>query len=128
MGLLFLPSLEEKRFIRMEDVSVTEAKEFIAAFDAKLQATRKLKSPVKSTPDSALEYYILSNLIDYDLDEIVEVLIEADIPGTRGSRAVFIDVDTDLILVGTSIVYSRNWATMNVLDDTIVQKLFDLQY
>lgn len=122
MVYLLLPSLEEKRHIRIEELSLNEAKEFIAAFETRVVAERKLNpAPGGQTPvvDAFIEYNLLQNLEDMDLDELADELVESKIPKARGIRAVAIDTDTDTILVGTSVVYSKNWAITGFEDPTI---------
>lgn len=127
MGILLLPSLEEKRSIRVENLSETEARGFIKDFDSRVVASRNIKNPSSTALDSVIVYQLLEDLQDYDLDEIVEDLAESDVPQTRGLRAVFVDDTTDTILVGTTVVYSRNWATVNFLDTTIPSTILDYE-
>lgn len=127
MGILLLPSLEEKRSIRVENLSESEARAFIKEFDSRVVANRTIKNPSAIALDSVVVYKLLEGLEDYDLEEIVEELSESVVPQTRGLRAVFADDKTDTILVGTTVVYSRNWATVNFLDTTIPQTILDFE-
>lgn len=106
MGVLLLPSLEEPRHIRMDNLSKTEAVLFITDFENRVKASRKLKNPSLHIDDSHKTYNLIENLSDYDINDIFTELETSEVPQHRGIRAVFIDEDSDTIIVGTTVVYS----------------------
>lgn len=128
MGILLLPSLEEKRHIRMENISQSEAELFISNLEERVKASRRLNTPVKSIPDAFQIYRLLTDLAHYDIEDILDNLVESAVPRQRGIRAVFVDEDTDTIIVGTTIVYSDKWAMVGVDDDTIAEAILDMEY
>ncbi len=128
MGILLLPSLEEKRFIRLEDISQTEAELFIKDFESRVKASRSLKSPKDTIDDSFKSYRLLNNLSDYDIEDILETVSESKVPQHRGIRAAFVDEDSDTILVGTTVVYSANWAMVGFDDITIDDTILGFEY
>lgn len=128
MGILLLPSLEEKRHIRLENISQTEAELFIKDLEARVKTSRSLKTPKDTIADSFKSYRLLNNLPDFDIEDILETIAESDVPQHRGIRAVFIDEDTDTILVGTTVVYSANWAMVGFDDETIADKILEFDF
>jgi hypothetical protein len=128
MGIMLLPSLEEKRHIRLESISQTEAELFIKNLEERVKASRNLNTPAKSIPDAFQIYRLLSDLQDYDIEDILEDLSESDVPRQRGIRAVFIDEETDTIIVGTTLVYSDKWAMVGVDDDTLPDQILEMEY
>ncbi len=127
MGLLLLPSLEAKRHIRMEDISQTEAELFIRNLEERVKASRSLNTPSAQTPDAFLTYNLLSDLSDFDIEDIAAELKVSDVPRHRGIRAVFIDETTDTILVGTTVVYSDKWAIVGFDDVEIAETILDFE-
>lgn len=126
MGILLLPSLEEKRHIRLENISQTEAELFIKDLEVRVKASRSLKTPKDTIADSFKSYRLLLNLADdFDIEEILETIAESDVPQHRGIRAVFVDEETDTILVGTTVVYSANWAMVGFDDETVADKILE---
>lgn len=120
MGTLFLPSLEEKRWIEINEVSRTEAQEFIDAFSAKVAQKRTLTAPKKVTSDSYQEYNLIEEIVSWDVSEIIDALVTSEVRQHRGMRAVFVDVDDNsTILVGTAVVYGANYAMVGFDDETI---------
>lgn len=129
MGILLLPSLEEKRHIRLENISQTEAELFIKDLEVRVKASRSLKTPKDTIADSFKSYRLLLNLADdFDIEEILETIAESDVPQHRGIRAVFIDEETDTILVGTTVVYSANWAMVGFDDETVADKILEFDF
>ena len=127
MGILLLPSLEEKRHIILDGVSQTEAEMFITDFTNRVKASRRLSTPKKHIDDEFKIYNLIENVADWDVHEIFEELVESDVPRHRGSRAVFIDEDTDTIIVGTTVVYSANWAMVGFDDETVETTILSFQ-
>lgn len=128
MGILLLPSLEQKRHIRIENLSQSEAEEFINEFNYKVTLSRKLQQLPSPISDTFLIYRLLNDIASLDIEAILEELSESTVPKCRGLRAVFIDEKTDTILVGTDVVYSANWATIGFNDETIIDTILDYDY
>lgn len=125
MGLLLLPSLEEKRHIRMENISKDEAILFINDFETRVKASRKLKTPSVQIDDAFKVYKLLDDDADYFVDDLADYLGESNVPQHRGIRAVFIDEDTNDIIVGTTVVYSASWAMVGFDDMTVDAMIWD---
>lgn len=128
MGILLLPSLEEKRHIRMENISQTEAELFIKDLEARVKTSRNLKTPKDTIADSFKSYRLLNDLADFDIEAILETVAESDVPQHRGIRAAFIDEETDTILVGTTVVYSANWAMVGFDDETVADNILEFDF
>lgn len=125
MGIMLLPSLEEKRLIRLDDISQTEAELFMKNFEDRVVASRQLKTPSATINDAYQVYRLVDNLEDYDIDEMLHELADSVVPRQRGLRAVFVDVESNTIVVGTTIVYSANWAMIHVDDAGIAETILD---
>lgn len=67
----------------------------------------------------------LDTMDEFDLQELAFTLAISNIPGTRGARAVFINVKENLIYVGTAVVYNPRRATIGVTDDSVAQTILD---
>lgn len=128
MGILRIPSLEEKRSIVIENISQSEAEYFILDFEGRVRTNRSLKAQNDSVVDSFITYRLLEDLYSYDVVDIIDTLVISETPGARGLRAVFIEEEDDTILVGTTVVYSRNWAAVGVNDKSLAQTILDMQY
>lgn len=127
MSYLLLPSLEAKRLLKITDLSQAEAEMFIKDFEARVKASRTLNTP-KDTISDAFQIYNLVDLsieADYVVEEFANELAESKISQHRGSRAVFVDHDINTIIVGTSVVYGRNYAMIGFDDVTIPQDILD---
>lgn len=140
---LLLPSLEEKRFIHAATVSQSEACVFAKRFTDDVKASRKLKAAADDDEYDNITFY--SNHVDLSIVavsednvrmgtadsgdyEVLQNLIEAiqslavsDVQGVRGARVVFVDPKTNTVGVGTTVVYNKNWATLNFEDDNILE-------
>ena len=127
MGLLLLPSLKEKRHIRIENLSQNEAEKFIKDLEARVSAERTLKTPDTRITDSFKVYRLIEDLQYMDIDEIADELKDSTVPKHRGIRAVFIDEETDTIIVGTTVVYSANWAMIGFDDSTIEDTILSFE-
>jgi len=144
---LLLPSLEEKRFINISLVSQAEAIRFTQKFTDDVKASRKLKAADDSGVDDDIIFYSnffdLSVLADHvnhlknglssetdismtlTLLEAMHSLAVSEVRGVRGARAIFINPETNTVGVGTTVVYNKNWATLNFEDDNILQLIHD---
>ena len=125
MGLLLLPSIEAKRHIRIENLSQSEAELFIKNLEERVIASRNLKTPKTQITDAFKSYHLIDDLAYLDLDGIAEELAESKVAQHRGIRAVFVDDETDTILVGTTVVYSDKWAMIGFDDETLVEAILD---
>ncbi len=67
MGILLLPSLEEKRHIILDGVSQTEAEMFITDFTNRVKASRRLSTPKKHIDDEFKIYNLIENVADWDV-------------------------------------------------------------
>ena len=144
---LLLPSLEEKRFINISLVSQAEAIRFTQKFTDDVKASRKLKAADDSGVDDDIIFYSnffdLSVLADHvnhlknglssetdismtlTLLDAMHSLAVSEVRGVRGARAIFINPETNTVGVGTTVVYNKNWATLNFEDDNILQLIHD---
>lgn len=131
---LYLPSLEEKRFIVLSNISQTEALQQAEEFTNRVKSSRRLKGESDTGVDDDMIFY--TNTFDFSgfqgfdpvtLSEFIMALLEnlsiSDIAGTRGARAIFLDLEKNIFGIGTTVVYNRNWATLNVFDDTVEEKV-----
>ena len=124
MGILFLPSLIEKKFIEISNVTLEEATEFIKNLTTRVTAHHKIKNAGTALNEPILFSGILEDL-DYDLVEMEDISLViriANTSGTRGARAVFVD-EHGTFAVGTTVIYNRNWATIGFDDNTILDAL-----
>lgn len=128
MGIMCLPSLTEKKFVVIKNVSLIEAKNFADDFTARLIASRKTKD-AGETPGTLVVYENMLESLDFrgEDDEIAAEMFEAlmlsNVTGIRGARVVYMDCDTGTFAVGTAVVYNLNWATINFDDNTILDKV-----
>ena len=125
MGTLFLPSLKEKKFFEIKNVSLEDATEMVTEFTEKVKTGHKIKDTGQAQTSLAVFNNVLEDHCDYydeDFEAIADVLKIADTRGTRGARAVFVEED-GTFAVGTTVVYNRNWATVNFADSTVISKL-----
>lgn len=128
-GVLYLPSLKEKKFIEVKNLDLDEALVLIDDFTAKVASNRKTKDTGDAIGSAVV--YVNSFVFngsdigfdDEDSEEIIHALKLADTRGIRGARAVFIDQSDGTFAVGTAVVYNANWATLNFEDNTITDKL-----
>lgn len=129
LGMLSLPSLEDDvRCLEINDVSFSEAKELISQFTAKVLRERpKLKTASDEEAFIAYENFIDDNDENLMPGEIVSRLDRSEIPGSRGRRAVYSSYNGEHILVGTTVVYNKNWATLGVVDPNVVNVLNNLK-
>ena len=127
--MLFLPSLSSDEFITIANVPQDEATAFIGFFDSQVAAKRKLgnnPAPVAELLEEFKGNLNLKALVaDESLGNLVEVLTTSTIPKQRGRRAVFVDVENDVIAVGTTVVYNQNWAMRGVSDASVLTTVLD---
>lgn len=127
---LLLPSLTGDKTITIVNVSKDEAVELLTDFKARVDAKRTIKRSQPLT-DDVLDTLDGSNLNlkalveDNSLEALLKNLSQSEIPGFRGRRAVFIDVENDIIGVGTTVIYNENWASHGIVDSTIAATVLD---
>lgn len=127
--MLFLPSVDNHgETINIVGVSRAEA-ESLAEWHAALVKTKR-KTHENAAGIEALDFLEgnleLETLADSEtLADLVRQLSTSEIPGKRGTRAVYIDVDNDTIAVGTTVIYNQNRAMSGVLDDTLIGTVLD---
>jgi acyl carrier protein len=132
-GILVIPSLEEHgRLIISQPVSIAEAKILVNEFNDRVFNSRKIKDGNPDSDDLAddnIEFF--HNVIRFDqlnqgtdfdaMDAELEALNNCQVPKTRGFRATFISPTT--IGIGTTVIYNKNWATVNFSDPTMYDQL-----
>lgn len=142
MGKLYLPSLEGKKFIEVSNVSQAEAATLVAEFDKRVEAKRKMHNLNQETA-SMVFYGNQLNSVDYDSVElndepekqVAEQLYLSNFVGVRGARAVFVELDADLIEgyvkslvgIGTTVVYNDNRATSGFSDPNVLNLISVLE-
>jgi hypothetical protein len=129
MGTLFLPSLVAKKFLEIKNLSLAEATEFCNNFTARVKEKRKVKQA--GADDTNL--IIISDYLhthpgyalvdDLDESEFFDVLAISTTSGVRGARPVFVDLERNVVGVGTTVVYNQNWASVNFDDNTLLATL-----
>ena len=129
--MLFLPSLSSDDFITVANVPQDEAVAFIEFFDKQVESKRKLgHNPSDNASGDLYEEYkgnlnLKALVEDESLGDLVETLSHSTIPKQRGRRAVFVDVENDVIAVGTTVVYNQNWAMRAVSDPTVMTTVLE---
>jgi acyl carrier protein len=133
LGNLLLPSVEEHgRFIEIAGVTVTEARELVNDFADKVASRRKTKLYKGLTDADSMDFFY--NFIDasktnadFDHKLTVELfaLSESHVPTYRGLRAFYIN--PKVIGVGTTVIFNKNWATLNFSENGIGERLAELQ-
>jgi hypothetical protein len=127
---LLVPSLNsDTDFMTMINVSKEEAIELLTDFDARVAAKRKIGDSPTAPIDGVLDVLEGGNLDlaalveDESLSVLIETLSTSNIQRARGRRAVFLDVENDVIGVGTTVIYNRNWAMTGVADDSVISQV-----
>lgn len=121
---LLLPSLNSEDYITIVNVTKDEATEFLTDFRTRVESKRRMKDNQNST-DDVLDTLDGSNLnlkalvADTSIEDLIKTLSRSEIRGARGRRAVFVDVENDILAVGTTVIYNQNWAMTGVLDPSI---------
>lgn len=122
MGVLFVPSLNEKRLIFVNNINRDEALAVIENFNQRVLASRKVKTAVNATSELYKEYQFFDTEAKPDFSAgLTEFLAQSSVPQTRGLRCSF--VDKNGIVVGTTVVYNQNWATVGFVDETIPETI-----
>lgn len=129
-SVMYIPSLTEHGvYLTIANATHEEAEEFAAAFTEKVEGARKTAS-AKNAVSESIDFVTVGGLDDLmeEEDGRIEALIEklsvSDLPGQRGLRIVYIDIDAGEIGVGTTVVYNQNRAMTGVSDSTIAATIF----
>jgi hypothetical protein len=109
-------------------MTLDDAKNQMRLFAQFISGTKKIK-------DAGLgEDYLEFNLPKVDFEnmkfddsaiDLIERLLTSEIPKWRGRRPVFIDFDSQTVLVSTTVVYNVNWASIGVDDDSLLDKILE---
>ena len=143
--ILFLPKTARDEFITIEGLTLEQAKGFINVETTRMIKSMKIawihteiKDQIHTDPNSVNHFSILSfpqlDIVDNDADDYISTHVTdwrlSATPKTRGNRAVFIDNDKSVILIGTTIIYNHNWITVGYEDenllDSITRELLEL--
>lgn len=121
--ILLIPSLITDGFIKIFDLTIEEAQQFVANFDEDVMGL-KVRNPPQHDSETSLELlegnFDLWHLSDESqLVPLVNELIISKVPGSRGRRPVFLDLDYNVIGVSSTVVYNSNRATFGVNDSSI---------
>lgn len=150
MSILFVPSLHRRnKMIEMRNISLEEAKEQMHLLNVTLALSKDTTlrdyanngatvvdpKDVVSNLNAYVEYSLIEDLechVDSDpyeghgmIDPSLKFLVYSDITHFRGLRCVYLNFDSDTIIVGTTVVYNKRQAAINVVDDSIPGKLLD---
>lgn len=134
MGHLYLPSFEEKKFVKIGPLNQTEADAYCRFFVEKIKETKKVVD--HGSTDSDMIYFgnfnEVQNLIDIvemgddngnDVEfSIVTLLGTSKTKNVRGIRPVYIDIYENLIGIGSTVIYNKNWATIGFDDSENILK------
>jgi hypothetical protein len=127
--MLFLPSLLSDEFINIANIQQEEAVALVGFFDSQVAAKRRLghnPNPVAELLEEFKGNLNLEALVeDTSIEELVETLTVSNLPKQRGRRALFLDVENDVIAIGTTVVYNQNWAMRGVTDPTVLTTVLD---
>lgn len=126
---LFIPSLLSDTYINVYNCTKGEAISFVEHFNSQVAASRKVAAApnaVADVMDFTTGSLNLEALVeDESLSELVTKLSTSELRGQRGRRCVFVDIDSDEIGVGTTVVYNENRAMTGVLDTTVATSILD---
>lgn len=125
--LLILPSTEDAhRVYTLLGLTYEEAERFVNDFQVQIRATRR-NVRVLDKDEGVFTQFIgmMPDEGDIDSDYLTQVaeLIQCNVRGTRGRRALFIDTRNNVVATGTMIVYNANHATQGFIDPTVVKTL-----
>lgn len=137
-GTLILPQLGEvNQSLTIELISRQDAEGLIKNFSERVAQSRRLKNYADAIEDAFFEVQAISpGTFFNDGDELtlLDRLSESKIVGLRGERAVFFETDNyndeenAALLIGTAVVYNRNWATLGVVDTTVFETIENETY
>jgi len=138
LGILSLPQLGARgNPLIIHDISRQDAEGLIKNLAERVKTSRKLKNYPSAVEDSYFEVNAIgsgTHFVSHDEVYVIELLAESNIPGLRGERAVFFEADNYLngdpaaFLIGTTVVYNANWATLGVMDLSVIELLEDETY
>jgi len=137
VGILWMPSLEwHGRLFKIEGVTMAEAIEHMNDYAVKATKKRKTKEFKPTGPDfQHSEFFV--NVINTDsfpqevlddpryFNKDIMSMMESMVPQTRGLRPLFLA--HNVIGIGTTVVYNKNWATLHFEDTTALDRLLHIQ-
>lgn len=133
LGILSLPQLGSRgNALVIRDISRQDAEGLIKNLAERVKTSRKLKNYADAVEDAFFEVNVIgsdTHFNSHDEEYVIGLLAESKIPTLRGERAVFfeydkfIDGESAAFLIGTSVIYNANWATLGVLDLSVVDLL-----
>jgi acyl carrier protein len=137
VGILWMPSLEwHGRIFKIEGVTMAEAIEHMNDFAVKASKKRKTKEfKLVDVNYQHSEFFV--NVIDTDsfpqavlddpryFNKDVMSMMESMVPQTRGLRPLFLA--HNVIGIGTTVIYNKNWATLHFEDHTAMNRLLQIQ-
>ena len=133
MGAMMIPSLESHgRFMTISNISLAEARKLVSNFITNVVAERKIKTFGDGSHDFDVVRHavIFDNMTERDMEDIndtIEGLAYSNRPGIRGVRPLFLSTKHNVIAVGTTIVYNKNWASINYSDPDTFERILKIQ-
>lgn len=148
MKTLYVPSLTRAgKMIEMRNIGLQEAIAQIHLVNVSLVMSSDVTLKDFNTGGPVVRDDVLTNIEQYtkyslieNLDEYIDIeyndpgmidyefkfLVYSDIYQYRGLRAVYIDLESDSILVGATVVYNPRHAAVNVFDPSIASNLLEM--
>lgn len=136
-GILYLPQLGAvSEGLVIDGITRVDAEGLLNDFAARVASSRRLAT----FSDGALAYHTTEafyevnaigegDLLEDGAGALIDFLSTSTLPRLRGERAVFFESDNynddekAAILIGTAVVYNRNWATLGVVDTTVIDTI-----
>ncbi len=109
-------------------LTLEDGKNQMRLFAQHITATKKTKNA--GLGEDYLEFNLpkmnFANMtFDDSISDLIERLNTSEIPTWRGRRPVFVDFDSKTVLVSTTVVYNKNWASVGVDDDSLPDKILE---
>lgn len=130
LGTLILPQLHSRgNPLVIREITRKDAEGLIQNLAERTKTARKLKHYPAAIEDAFFEVNAVgprTNFKSWDEEDTLSDLAESNIPGLRGERAVFFETDNyqdgenAAFLIGTTVIYNANWATLGVLDLSVM--------
>ena len=134
--VLVLPSiLEDGRFLSLVGPTLEEAKQYAQFFEDRILATRRNVRVIDKDELLFTEYHGQIHTEDQRVDDgslqeyfdEVGKLRRCEVRGTRGARALYLDITNNVVAVGTMVVYNPNHATKGFVDGSVASTLARLK-
>lgn len=130
LGTLILPQLHSHgNPLVIREITRKDAEGLIQNLAERTKTARKLKHYPAAIEDAFFEVNAVgprTYFNSYDEEDTLSDLAESSIPGLRGERAVFFESgnfdngENAAFLIGTTVIYNANWATLGVLDLSVM--------